>query len=170
MLLWYWDHVPKSIQKEFICYKKGDYVYHRIETDQLISGKLHYLREKHNWGKIIIRNTKFFLNYCHSAHNHEIYNLRQTIAGSKYNRLPAHTKLIKDNLLFRRQLKQLLIKVCCYSVGEYMCDDFTWNINYLVYMYSYIACIYFYLPTWICYWSSINCILIDWINEWHNIM
>jgi hypothetical protein len=71
-------------------------------------------------------NTKSFLNYHQSAHNLKIYNCRPTIAGGKfYNRLPAHTKLIKDNLLFRRHLKQLLIKGCYYSVEEYMCDDFT---------------------------------------------
>jgi hypothetical protein len=50
---------------------------------------------------------------------------RPTIAGVRfYNRLPTHIKLIKDNFLFGRQLKQLLTKGCYYSGKEYMCDDF----------------------------------------------
>jgi hypothetical protein len=49
-----------------------------------------------------------------------------TIAEGRFsNRLSAHIKVIKDDLLIRRQLIQLLIKGCYYSVEEYMCDDFT---------------------------------------------
>jgi hypothetical protein len=62
------------------------------------------------------------LNDHQSVHNLEIYNCNPTIAGGRfYNRLPAHIKLIKDNLFYRRQLKQLLVKGCYYSVEEYMC-------------------------------------------------
>jgi hypothetical protein len=87
-----------------------------------------FVRERGNCktnDKVHSYNTKSALNYRQSAHNCEIYNCRPTIAGGKfYNRLRVRIKLIKDNLLFRRQLKQLLIKGCYYSVEEYMCDDF----------------------------------------------
>jgi hypothetical protein len=56
---------------------------------------------------------------------------RPTVAGGGfYNRLPAHINLIKDNLLFRRQLKQLLIKGCYYSFEEYMCVMTARNTHY----------------------------------------
>jgi hypothetical protein len=56
------------------------------------------------------------------VHNLELYKCRTTIAGDKFYMLHACTKLNKENLLFRRTLKQLLIKACSYSVEEYMCD------------------------------------------------
>jgi hypothetical protein len=56
-------------------------------------------------------STKSFLNYSQYLHNLDVYNCRPTVAGDKfYNVLHARIKLIKDNLLFRIQVKQLLIK------------------------------------------------------------
>jgi hypothetical protein len=110
-----WGSCPKKHTKRvFILQKRAiRYIIGLKQTDCKTNDKVHSY------------NTKSALNYHQSAHNCEIYNCRPAVAGGKfYNRLPAHIKLIKDNLLFRRQLKQLLIKGCYYSVEEYMCDDF----------------------------------------------
>jgi hypothetical protein len=93
-------------------------------------------------------NIKSILDYHQWEHNLEIYNCRPTIAGGTfYNRLPAHIKQIKDNLLFRRQLKQFLIKGCYYSVEEYMCDDFTRKTNYQYWCYKdcYLTVVYIFI-------------------------
>jgi hypothetical protein len=62
-------------------------------------------------------------------HNPEICNSRPAIAGCKlYNKLPAHIKLIRDDQLFKRKLKELLLKGCYYSIEEYVNDDFSHNV------------------------------------------
>jgi hypothetical protein len=71
--------------------------------------------------KFHAHNTISSLDYHQYVHKLGIHNSRPTIAGGKfYNKLPAHIKQIKDNGLFKRKLKQLLINGCYYSVEEFM--------------------------------------------------
>jgi hypothetical protein len=44
MALQYGDHDPKSIEKDFLYYKKGDLVYYRTETDRLMSWKIYQFK------------------------------------------------------------------------------------------------------------------------------
>jgi hypothetical protein len=76
--------------------------------------------------KFHAHNTRSTLDYHQYVHKLEIHNSRPTIAGGKfYNKLPAYIKQNKDNGLFKRNLKQLLINGCYYSDEEFMNDDFT---------------------------------------------
>jgi hypothetical protein len=76
--------------------------------------------------KLHAHNTTSSLDYYQYVHKLGIHNSRPNIAGGKfYNKLSAYIKQIKDNGLFKRMLKQLLINGCYYSVQEFMNDDFT---------------------------------------------
>jgi hypothetical protein len=69
--------------------------------------------------------TRNSLDYYLLPPNLQIYNSRPVFAGFKlYNKLPAHIKGISDGWLFKKKLKELLIKGCYYSTDEFMNDDF----------------------------------------------
>jgi hypothetical protein len=74
--------------------------------------------------KIHALDTRSSLDYHQYVHRLVIVG---PIAGCKfYNKLPAYIKQIKDNPLFKRKLKQLLINGCYYSIKEdFINDDFT---------------------------------------------
>jgi hypothetical protein len=106
------DHVPKSIQKEFLYYKTViRYITGLKQTNScrgsFIRLKIVTLYSLYIYIYIYIYEKILLVRDNHQlVHNREIYNCRQTTARGKfYNRLPAYIKLIKDNLLFRRQLK-----------------------------------------------------------------
>jgi hypothetical protein len=76
--------------------------------------------------KIHAHDTRSSLDYHQYVHRLGIHNSRPTIAGCKfYNKLHAYIEQIKDNPLFKRKLKQLLINGCYYSIEDFINDDFT---------------------------------------------
>jgi hypothetical protein len=53
-------------------------------------------------------------------------NLKFITAGGRFfNNLPTYVKQIKQNSLFKRKLKQLLINGCRYSVEDFIRDYYT---------------------------------------------
>jgi hypothetical protein len=76
--------------------------------------------------RFMLMITSSSLDYHLYVHRLGIHKSRLTIAGCKfYNKLPAYIKQIKDNPLFKRKLKQLLINGCYYSIEDFIKDDFT---------------------------------------------
>jgi hypothetical protein len=78
-------------------------------------------------GQVHNNLTRNRLDYDQLSHNFKIYNSRPVTAGCKLcNKLPAHTKQTRDDQLFKKRLKELLLKGCYYSTEEYIYinDDF----------------------------------------------
>jgi hypothetical protein len=79
-------------------------------------------RQVHNH---LTRNSS---DYHQLPHNLEIYNSKPATADCKlYNKLPAHIRLIRDDRLFKKKLKEIFLKGCYYSIEEYINDDFPHN-------------------------------------------
>jgi hypothetical protein len=76
--------------------------------------------------KIHAHDTRSSLDYHLYVHRLGIRNSRPINAGCKfYNKLTAYIKQIKDNPLFKKEIKQLLINGCHYSIEDFINDDFT---------------------------------------------
>jgi hypothetical protein len=91
--------------------------------------------------KIHAHDTISSLDYNLCVHRLGIHNSRLTTAGCKFcNKPPAYIKQIKDNPLFKRKLKQLLINGCYYSIENFIKDDFTdtgcWSALMLIFFSS----------------------------------
>jgi rhamnose utilization protein RhaD (predicted bifunctional aldolase and dehydrogenase) len=76
------------------------------------------------------KNTRNNNEYHRYVHNLEFYNSKPTEAGCiLYDKLPDYIKRIGNNNQFRKELKDLLIKGCYYSVEDYLSEEFC-NIGY----------------------------------------
>jgi hypothetical protein len=70
-------------------------------------------------------NTRNNNDYHRSVHNLELYTSKPSVAGCIfYNKLPNSIKQIDNKNRFIRELKNLLINGCYYSIDDYMNDKF----------------------------------------------
>ena len=70
-------------------------------------------------------NTRNKNDYHKWVHNLELYNSKPSVAGCIfYNKLPNSIKQLDNKNLFIRELKNLLINRCYYSIDDYMNDKF----------------------------------------------
>jgi hypothetical protein len=59
------------------------------------------------------------------VHKLELYTRKRSVAGGIfYNKLPNSIKQIENKNLFIRELKNLLINGCYYSIDDFMNDKF----------------------------------------------
>jgi hypothetical protein len=69
--------------------------------------------------------------YHRYVHNLEVCNSKPLVAGCiLYNKLPNNIKGIGNNILFKKELKNLLIKGCYYSVEGYFNEELS-TVGYL---------------------------------------
>jgi hypothetical protein len=92
-----------------------------------------YVKEKGNCTvnkKIHTYNTRNNNDYHRYIHNSELYNSKPSAAGCIfYNKLPNNIKQSDNNKQFKKELKNLLINRCYYSVQDYLNEEFR-NIGY----------------------------------------
>jgi hypothetical protein len=91
--------------------------------------KILYVKEKCKCTvnkQIHTRNTRKNEDYHKYVHNLELYNSKPSVTGYIfYNKLPNNIKQIEHNNQFARELKQLLIKRCYYSIQDYLNEEFS---------------------------------------------
>jgi hypothetical protein len=60
------------------------------------------------------------------VHNLELCNGKPLVAGCiLYNKLPNNIKRIGNNILFKKELKKLLIKRCYFAAEGYFNEEFS---------------------------------------------
>jgi hypothetical protein len=92
-----------------------------------------YAKEKCNCAvnkQVLTYNTRNNNDYHSYVHNLELYSSKPAVAGCIfYNELPNNIQQIYNNNQFRKELEDLLIKGCYYSIDEYLNEEFC-NIGY----------------------------------------
>ena len=76
--------------------------------------------------QIHTHNTRHNTDYHIHGHNLEVYNSKPSVADCSYcNKLPNNIKQIENIDQFKKKLKELLIKLCYYTLEDYLNEDFS---------------------------------------------
>ena len=89
-----------------------------FETLKLIRNNLH-IYDKHS--DVHYHDTRYKANLRQTSHRTKIFEKSPEYTGiAFYNRLPQSLKGIKENSIFFREVKSMLINKAFYSITEYL--------------------------------------------------